>query len=154
MQSVVQCRKSVHEFKSGPERATQWARHRFLYHLFLFLLGFCSSFFLCKRLQLHIWLQIKPCGIVWGWAWQERIRHIPTKTRVVWGSLPVLCACILQLAAMSCEISNPDTVSNPTKPSVLFGPGRREGTCSQAQGVVDRLGASSWAGRSMLCECL
>lgn len=59
MQNVVQRRKFMHEIKSGPERAAQWARRRFLYHLFLFLLSFCSSFFLFKQLLLHICLQIK-----------------------------------------------------------------------------------------------
>lgn len=60
-----------------------------------------------------------------------------------WGSLPLLRACILQLAATSCETPNPDTAPNPMKPSVLLGPGRREGARSLAQVSVGRLGAGS-----------
>lgn len=80
MQSVVQSGKSVREFKSGPERAAE-SKGRSVYQLFLVLLAFCSSFSLFKQLLLHICLQIKPRGIVWGWPRREGVWHIPVKTR-------------------------------------------------------------------------
>lgn len=66
--------------------------------------------------------------------------------------LPSRSLCMHSAACCkSCETSNPDTASKPTKPSVLLGPGRREGTRSRRQARMGRLEALSWPGKSVLC---
>lgn len=104
------------------------------------------SVFLFKQLLLHICLHIKPCAIAWGQSWQEGMAH-PHRDQK--GSFPVLRACILQLTATPCEISNPATASNTMKQPVLLGPGRREGARSRAPVRVGRFGTRSQAGKGV-----
>lgn len=115
----------------------------FTFFLLISAMFVFPSVFLFKQLLLHI----KPCAIAWGQSWQEGMAH-PYRDQK--GSLSVLRACILQLAATPCEISNPATASNTMKPPVLLGPGWREGACSRTPVRVGRLGTWSHAGKGVV----